>query len=199
MASNLLRVVGRQGAQMSQRAALVASARSSSSVPSLPDTTQLSLDQRRKMYPRIGDRDIVGPGFQGNPVYEDRHEYPYPSIRFMENTSDVLALREKEKGDWNNLSMEDKKALYRASFRQTFSEFTASRGEWRSIAAGMFLGLAVTGWIIIWMKSAVYSPMPHTISDEWRQAQLELMIAQNQGPVEGVSSKWDYEKGQWKQ
>ena len=41
--------------------------------------------------------------------------------------------------------------------------------------------------------------MPHTISDEWRQAQLELMIAQNQGPVEGVSSKWDYEKGQWKQ
>lgn len=40
----------------------------------------------------------------------DRPEYPAPAIRFKENTADVMALREKEKGDWKNLSLEDKKA-----------------------------------------------------------------------------------------
>ena len=57
-----------------------------------------------------GNRDIVGYGWNGNPVYGDREEYPFPAIRFKENTPDVLALREKEKGDWKALSKEDKKA-----------------------------------------------------------------------------------------
>ena len=56
-----------------------------------------------------GNRDIVGYGFNGNPVYMDRVEFPAPAIRFKENTSDVLALREKEMGDWNSLSLDEKK------------------------------------------------------------------------------------------
>lgn len=199
MASHLLQVVARKGMPLSQRAALLATSRcSSTSVPTLPDVTEITFERKRELYPRIGNRDIVGPGVQGYPVYEDRFEYPYPSLRFLENSQEILAMREKEKGDWTNLTLDDKKALYRASFRQTFSEFTASRGEWRNIAAGCLLGLALTGWIVIWFKRAVYSPLPHTITEEWQLAQQELMIAQNQGPVEGISSKWDYEKGQWK-
>ena len=57
-----------------------------------------------------GDRDIVGYGFNGTASYIDREEYPCPAIRFGANTPEVLALREKEKGDWKTLSVEDQKA-----------------------------------------------------------------------------------------
>lgn len=57
-----------------------------------------------------GNRDVVGYGFNGTASYMDRTEFPCPAIRFGENTQAVMALREKEKGDWSKLSIEDKKA-----------------------------------------------------------------------------------------
>lgn len=63
------------------------------------------------------------------------------------------ALREKEKGDWKKLSIEEKKILYRASFRQTFSEMDAPTGEWKGIL-GMSL-LVVSGgiWLYLYFKA----------------------------------------------
>lgn len=40
--------------------------------------------------------------------------------------------------------------------------------------------------------------MPHTITKEWQEKQLEHMIKQRQGPIDGVSSHWDYENNRWK-
>lgn len=61
----------------------------------------------------IGKREIVGFGFNGQPHYVDRWDLPFPAIRWKEPTAEILALREKEKGDWNELTCEEKKALYR--------------------------------------------------------------------------------------
>lgn len=38
---------------------------------------------------KVGNRDIVGFGWNGEPIYFDRPDYPFPAIRFRENTSDV--------------------------------------------------------------------------------------------------------------
>lgn len=34
---------------------------------------------------------------------------PLPAVRWAPNTADVIALRDKEKGDWNGLSLAEKK------------------------------------------------------------------------------------------
>ena len=60
--------------------------------------TQLSLVAARsasssaqaEQLAKIGNRDIVGYGWNGEPVYQDRVDYPMPAIRFKENTPDVL-------------------------------------------------------------------------------------------------------------
>lgn len=39
---------------------------------------------------KIGNRDVVGFGWNGEPIYQDRVDYPMPAIRFKENTPDVL-------------------------------------------------------------------------------------------------------------
>jgi len=154
--------------------------------------------QRDESYPQLGNREIVGFGLNGTPVYIDMEEVPAPAIRWAENTAEVMALREKEKEDWKGLSLEDKKALYRASFRQTYAEMNAPTGEWRALLAGTLFGLAVSGFFMIFLKTQVYPPKPITITEEWMHANLERMIKQGQGPVEGVASLWDYEKNCWK-
>ena len=45
----------------------------------------------------------------------------------------------------------------------------------------------------------VYAPLPETFEPERQKAQLERMINMQMGVVEGVSSKYDYEKGKWKE
>lgn len=39
---------------------------------------------------KLGNRDVVGHGWNGEPIYADRVDYPMPAIRFKENTPDVL-------------------------------------------------------------------------------------------------------------
>ncbi|XP_066143577.1 cytochrome c oxidase subunit 4 isoform 1, mitochondrial-like [Euwallacea fornicatus] len=146
----------------------------------------------------IGKREIVGSGFNGEPTYVDRPDFPLPAIRWKEPSSEILALREREKGDWKQLSIEEKKALYRASFRQTFAEFKAPNGEWKG-SIGIALVLVSTAlWLFYGMKFFVYPPSPDSLKPENRAAQLRRMLDLQMNPIEGISSKWDYEKNDWK-
>lgn len=45
---------------------------------------------------------------------------------------------------------------------------------------------------------SVYSEMPHTITRKWQEDQMNRMLMQGQGRIEGLASKYDYEKGEWK-
>lgn len=44
----------------------------------------------------------------------------------------------------------------------------------------------------------VYSPLPESFSEERQKAQLRRMLDLKVNPIEGISSKWDYEKDDWK-
>jgi len=148
---------------------------------------------------RIGNRDVVGYGLNGEYTYVDHIAFPLPAVRFRENTPEVVALREKEKGDWKKLSVEEKKTLYRASFCQTYAEMRAPDGQWKTVVGGALFGIALSYWIYIWEKLYVYPPMPDSITnEEKRSAQLKRMIDLRVDPVDGLTSNWDYEKNQWK-
>ncbi|ESO87908.1 hypothetical protein LOTGIDRAFT_98823, partial [Lottia gigantea] len=92
----------------------------------------------------VGNRDAVGYGMNGRLFYNDSMEFPYPSIRFGENTQDVLALRAKERDDWSTLSVEDKKALYRASFCNNFAEMRAPTGYWKDYLTSFLVMMSMS-------------------------------------------------------
>lgn len=160
--------------------------------------SDLPVEARDKYYPKLGDRDIVGFGYNGYPTYYDKTDFPCPAVRFGENTAEIMAIREKEAGDWGKMTLDEKKALYRNSFRMTYAEIDAPTGEWKSVLAAIFLGLSVTGWMMIWLKQYVYPPLPSTITEEWKVETAKRMIIQRQGPVDGLASKFDYENNKWK-
>lgn len=110
----------------------------------------------------------------------------------------LQALREKEKGDWKKLSMQEKKALYRASFCQTFSEIKYPTGEWKlSVGFGLIV-LSMSLATMMLMKAFVYDDIPVTFDDEHQKAQLKRMLDLGVGNITGLSSKWDYENNKWK-
>lgn len=147
---------------------------------------------------RIGNRDWVGFGANGTAHYFDSRAFPFPAIRFKKSTNELNALREKEKGDWKNLSLEEKKILYRAAFCQTFSEFEAPTGEWKYVLGGTLTGIAVSVFIFVAIKLFVSPPLPESFSEENRAKQLRFFIDMKYGVGTGIASKWDYEKDDWK-
>ncbi|ELU14233.1 hypothetical protein CAPTEDRAFT_220890 [Capitella teleta] len=74
-----------------------------------PLPAQILPTDKEHFYPRIGKREIVGFGQNGSAVYHDLREYPCPAIRFRESDEVITALREKEKGDWSLLTLDEKK------------------------------------------------------------------------------------------
>lgn len=101
---------------------------------------------------KIGSREVVGYGWSGEPVYYDRVDYPFPAIRWQEPTPQIQALRQKEKGDWKKLSIDEKKALYRASFCQTFAEFTHPTGEWKGCIGWTLVTASLAILFSLWMN-----------------------------------------------
>ncbi|CAH1640521.1 unnamed protein product [Spodoptera littoralis] len=147
---------------------------------------------------KIGNREWVGYGFNGQPNYVDRPDFPLPAVRFRADTPDIKVLREKEKGDWRKLTLEEKKTLYRASFCQTFAEFQAPTGEWKGVLGWSLVVASMAVWIYMGMKLFVYSPLPESLSEENQKAQLRRMLDLKVNPIDGLASKWDYENNRWK-
>jgi len=154
---------------------------------------------RDKYHPRIGNRDIVGFGRNGAYSYVDCLMYPYPAVRWEQNTGESEALMKKAQGDWKNLSNDEMKALYRHSFRQTYSEMKAPDGEWKFVWAIVVAMLTLSCWVYMFMRNNVLIAMlPPTMTREHAQKQVKRSIAQRQHIATGLSSKWDYENNDWK-
>jgi len=157
----------------------------------IPDELPIKVD--------IGKREVVGFGYNGEESYIDDFMIPFPAIRFKEETAETSMLREKEKGDWKKMTLEEKKTLYRASFCQTFAESEAHSNEFIGDFGQVFFFIGVGLWFYIWMVKFVYDDLPITITDEARvRAQIKRMIDMRVNPIEGFTSGYDYEKNDWK-
>ncbi|XP_006641201.1 cytochrome c oxidase subunit 4 isoform 1, mitochondrial [Lepisosteus oculatus] len=133
------------------------------------------------------------------PAYFDRRETPLPEVPFVKQLSvEQRTLKEKEMGAWTGLTREEKVALYRISFKDSFAEMNRGSNEWKSVVAGIFFFFGFTGLIVFWQRKFVFGEVPHTLSEEYQAAQLQRMLDMRINPVEGFSAKWDYENKQWK-
>ncbi|KAJ8977972.1 hypothetical protein NQ317_008165 [Molorchus minor] len=148
---------------------------------------------------RVGNREMVGYGLNGLPMYVDKPEFPFPALRYKEPTAEIHSLYEKQKGNWKLLTREEKKALYRSNYCQTFAEFTAPTGEWMKVV-GIGLIMCCFGvWLFILQKLFVYKQeLPISFKPSRVRAQMRRIIDLQVDPIMGLCSNWDYEKNDWK-
>ena len=134
-------------------------------------------------------------GFQ---TYQDRFDYWYPAIRFRVDDDVIKPIRAKEKGDWKSLTPEEKKLLYRYSYKQTLAEFEAPTGYWKVISAIVFLVLASATFYATFLNHYVYPQIPPTFENDYKEAAVERAIVLEKGQFLGVAKHWDYENNRWK-
>ncbi|XP_053204195.1 cytochrome c oxidase subunit 4 isoform 1, mitochondrial-like [Panonychus citri] len=146
----------------------------------------------------IGNREIVGYGNDGQPFYYDRLNQPFPAIRFKEDSPDMLALKEKEKGDWKSLTIEEKKQLYRHSYCRTYAELTAPTGDWKQVIAGILGIVGLTFLVVVGEKEFLFPPLPESMNEENTRRFMKFALFNRIDEFDGYASKWDYENNCWK-
>ncbi|UMM15296.1 hypothetical protein L5515_002775 [Caenorhabditis briggsae] len=147
---------------------------------------------------KAAGRELVGYGANGDNIYQDRLDYWYPAIRFRKEDSVITPIRAKEQADWKNLSAEEKKLLYRYSFRQTLSEFEAPTGYWKVIGAVILSVLGLCTYYAVLLNVYVYPELPPTFQNEYKEAQVERALVLEKGQFLGAPTKYDYENQKWK-
>ncbi|XP_033104659.1 cytochrome c oxidase subunit 4 isoform 1, mitochondrial-like [Anneissia japonica] len=146
---------------------------------------------------------VVPVSREGDPnyIYADRLDFPAPKVKFVRDenlTPEMKSLKDKEAGDWKNLTADEKIQLYRLSFNKTYAEMRAPTGEMRYIIGGICIGLAVSALVFGFQKKFISPELPHSLNEEWQEEQLKYNISIRNNPVTGVASQWDYEKNEWK-
>ncbi|XP_020933501.1 cytochrome c oxidase subunit 4 isoform 2, mitochondrial isoform X2 [Sus scrofa] len=145
----------------------------------------------------VGMRGIHSPGATAHgkekmPPYTSYHaqrSYPMPDEPFCtELSAEQWALKEKEKGSWTQLSHAEKVALYRLQYHETFAEMNRRSNEWKTVMGCVFFFFGFT----------VFPKKPITLTDEWKAQQLQRILDMKGNPVQGLASRWDYERKEWK-
>ncbi|XP_070766161.1 cytochrome c oxidase subunit 4 isoform 2, mitochondrial [Enoplosus armatus] len=148
---------------------------------------------------RMASHEVAESVDMSQPLYLDRRDTPLPDRAYKEVlTAGDKSLKQKEKGPWTQLTREEKIALYRLTFHQTYEEMRQPTEEWKTVMGGIFIFLGFTGLLVWWQRVYVFPERPRTFDDEWQSKQLKRMLDMRINPVEGLSAQWDYEKGQWK-
>ncbi|XP_077309335.1 cytochrome c oxidase subunit 4 isoform 1, mitochondrial [Lithobates pipiens] len=133
------------------------------------------------------------------PSYQDDRALPLPEIDYVADLSpEQNLLKEKEKGAWKSLSASEKVELYHIKFNDTYADMNKGSSEWKTVLGGTLFFVGFTAFIIMWQRKYVFGELPHTLSDEWIAMQTKRMLDMRVNPVEGFSSKWDYDKNEWK-
>ncbi|XP_068118332.1 cytochrome c oxidase subunit 4 isoform 2, mitochondrial [Hyperolius riggenbachi] len=144
-----------------------------------------------------GDADVI-PEYT-KPKYFDLRHVPMADIPFQDDLSSAeQALKKKEEGPWKLLTHEEMIALYHLKFDKTFAEMNRPTKEWRTVFGAAFFAFGITGLLVLWQRLYVSPALPHTLEEDWKAMQLKRMLDMRVGPVQGLSSKWDYEKNEWK-
>ncbi|VDP14518.1 unnamed protein product [Heligmosomoides polygyrus] len=147
---------------------------------------------------KAAGRELVGFGVSGDNVYSDRLDYWYPAIRFRKEDDVIAPIRKKELGDWKSLSLEDKKLLYRYSFKQTLAEFEAPSGYWKVIASAVLTVMALATFYSVLLNVYVFPEIPPTFQNEYKEAQVKRALVLEKGNFLGAPKYYDYENKRWK-
>ncbi|KAJ4153263.1 hypothetical protein LMH87_009758 [Akanthomyces muscarius] len=105
-----------------------------------------------------------------------------------------MALRDRMKGSWSELTLQEKKAAYWIAFGPHGPRATDPPGTNARIAWGVALGVGASIAIFAAIRM-VAKPAPYTMTKEYQEESNEFLLKQNANPVTGISSEGYTGKG----
>jgi len=112
-------------------------------------------------------------------------EKRWESMPLQEQAELWMALRDRMKESWHELTVQEKKAAYYIAFGEHGPRAAEPPGEAMRIALYTAVGLGVSFAIFATMRMLA-PPPPSTMSKEWQEASNEYLKAQNAEPMTGL-------------
>ncbi|KAI1159556.1 cytochrome c oxidase subunit IV family [Nemania serpens] len=106
-----------------------------------------------------------------------------------------MALRDRMKGNWAELTLQEKKAAYWIAFGPHGPRARAAPDENRKVFLGTVVGILVSLAIFATIR-AFAGPAPSTMNREYEEATNEYLRNQRAEPLTGISSEGYSGKGQ---
>jgi cytochrome c oxidase subunit 4 len=105
-----------------------------------------------------------------------------------------MALRDRMKNDWHDLTLQERKAAYFISFGPHGPRATPPPGQiWRMLK---HTAIAVVGsCIVLALIRTQAGPAPSSMNKEWQEATNEYLKKQRVEPITGISSEGYKGKG----
>ncbi|KAL2116935.1 hypothetical protein VTJ04DRAFT_9103 [Mycothermus thermophilus] len=121
-------------------------------------------------------------------------EKRWESMPMQEQAELWMALRDRMKGSWTELTLAEKKAAYWIAFGPHGPRSVPPPGEGKKVALYTAIGLGVS-FAIFGVMRAFARPAPKTMTREWQEATNEYLKAQKADPLTGISSEGYKGKG----
>ncbi|KAL2265581.1 hypothetical protein VTJ83DRAFT_6681 [Remersonia thermophila] len=121
-------------------------------------------------------------------------EKRWESMPMQEQAELWMALRDRMKGSWTELTLQEKKAAYWIAFGAHGPRSLPPPGEGKKVAIYTAIGLGVSFAIFGTMR-AFAKPAPKTMTKEWQEATNEFLKNQKSDPLTGLTSEGYKGKG----
>lgn len=106
-----------------------------------------------------------------------------------------MALRDRMKENWSELTLQEKKAAYWIAFGPHGPRALPPPGEGTKVTLYTVIGIGVSFVIFATMRMFA-GPAPHTMTKEWQEASNEYLKSQKADPFTGIASEGYKGKGQ---
>merc|ERR1712230_267030 len=98
-----------------------------------------------------------------------------------------MQLRDRMKVDWNEMTLQEKKAAWWIAFGPHGPRAEAPPGEWSKVFLYAMIGVAISGGLFFSIH-AFARPPPRSMTKEWQEATNEYLRAEKSNPIYGISS-----------
>jgi len=134
-----------------------------------------------------------------NPDNYESYLIPFPqAAKFADKDPELNALREKAMGEWGAMSTEEVNALYDGHFKYRYYRYQQPTDRWKFYAGIVLLNVGLASMMLRIFFAMEGHSHPEYYSDphfltEYTKRGLQL----NMGHLRGLSTHWNYQKGEW--
>lgn len=115
-------------------------------------------------------------------------EKRWEGLPLQEQADLWMALRDRMKGSWKELTIQEKKAAYWIAFGPHGPRSLPPPGEGKRVA--LYTAIGVGASLLLFAGMRLFAgPAPHTMNREWQEAANERLLEQKADPFTGISSE----------